>query len=289
MPRHLGVLAMLSLLAPVAAQLRLDLDQPDARWQGAKPVADGKHGGAARFDGEDSHIDAGPCPIDGGKAFTLTAWLRTSRDSFCTPLIARAGEAVGVSLVLGREPGRISFEAWSWENVRLQSQTRVDDGRWHELKATYDPRTTMALLYVDSALEAADELGAGGSPRAVLRLGDNIGAHQPYLGDLDEVTLTDAPPPAGDLALVAPAVPREEKAAALAALRRRLLPAKTEGLEPAALGNWEQRRKTVRAWVADCIGLAPEPPRGELDVKVHFARKGPEGSHYRLQRLSWNA
>lgn len=289
MSRHLSRLAALVVLAPATAQIQLGLDQSEPGWHGATVVPDGARGNAAHFDGQDARIDAGPLPVDGSKPFTLTASLRTSRGSFCTPLMARSGEAVGVSLVLGREPGRISFEAWSWESVRLLSRTRVDDGRWHEVRASYDPGSTMALLYVDGALEASAELGQGASLQATLRLGDNIGAHQPYLGDLDEVKFHAEPPPATDLALAVPAVPKTEKAAALAALRERLLPGKTPSLEATALPQWEQRRKAVRAHVADCLGLVPEPPRGDLDVLTYFERNGPEGSGYVLQRISWRA
>ncbi|MCA8966308.1 MAG: hypothetical protein KDC48_15615, partial [Planctomycetes bacterium] len=109
-------------------ELHLTLEQRDDSWRDAVSIADGAVGNAARFDGDRAHIDAGPCPIDSRQPFTLRCRLRTSRGDFCTPLMARDGEAVGISLVLGRQPGRISFEAWSWTSVRLSSQVRVDDG-----------------------------------------------------------------------------------------------------------------------------------------------------------------
>lgn len=282
------LLAAAALAQQAAALVDLPLDRPDPHWHGAVPIADGARAGAARFDGDQARIDCGPCPIDGSQPFTLIAHLRTTRGDFCTPLMARTPDRVGLSLVLGREPGRVSFEAWSWATVKLVSRSRVDDGAWHEVRACYDPATSVALLYVDGALEAWAELGQGGSPDAVLRLGNNLGAHQPFQGDLDEVRLLRAGPPAADLVLVAPVVPRSEKLAALAALRERLLPARTPSLLPDALPRWPERRAAVREHVADCLGLRPEPPRDHLDVRVHGTAPRPDGARSTLQRVSWN-
>ncbi len=285
-------LALLLLTQPAPAQdpvptprLHLPLDQPDPTWQHTTAIPDGAHGAAARFERDEARIDCGPLPIDGRQPFTLTVHLRTTTPGFCTPLMARHGEQVGPSLVLGRTPGTISFEAWSWQTVKLISQRRIDDGRWHQVRACYDPATTMALLYLDGALEASGELGPGAAPDAILRLGNNIGAHQPYRGDLDEVTLTSDGPPPDDLAAVTPVIPRAEKLATLAALRQRLLPRHTPALQPAALADWPQRRTALRQHVADCLGLMPEPPRGALDEKAHFTVRG---KGHTLTRLSWN-
>jgi hypothetical protein len=167
----------------------LPLDAPDATWSDVHAVADGSRGGAASFAAPTAHIDAGRCPVSSRHPFTVHAFLRTRESGFSTVLIVRDGEDVGLSLVLGRAPGCVSFEAWSWRTARLVSTTRVDDGAWHEVEATYDPATNGAMLYVDGRAEAAGVLGVGASLAGALRLGNNIGVDQPFVGDLDEVSI----------------------------------------------------------------------------------------------------
>ncbi|MCB9885890.1 MAG: hypothetical protein H6838_10375 [Planctomycetes bacterium] len=265
-------------------ELHLTLEQRDDSWRDAVSIADGAVGNAARFDGDRAHIDAGPCPIDSRQPFTLRCRLRTSRGDFCTPLMARDGEAVGISLVLGRQPGRISFEAWSWTSVRLSSQVRVDDGAWHELEVAYDPTTNGAVLFVDGTLQTHAELGHGAAPAAQLRLGDNIGAHQPFAGDLDEVHLVRSTNHAELLAQFAPVLSLAEREQALAGLRDRALPRSTPSLAERSAADWPRRRAAVRAHVADALGLSPPPAAAPLDVQVHgeVVRDG-----VRLQRISW--
>jgi len=264
------VVAVLAAAPPLAGQaIELPLDAADATWRGAQPVADGWQGGAARFDGNQAHIEAGPCPVASSRPFTLRCALRTTHPGFCTPLMARDGEQVGLSLVLGRQPGRVSFEAWSWQRTRLLSRSRIDDGQWHEIEVAFDPRSTVAMLWVDGALEATAELGPGAAPTAQLRLGNNIGAHQPFKGDLDGVSVAPVGPPAELLAFAAPVLPTAEREAALASLRAALLPATTPSLDPAALSAWPARRRVVREHVRDCLGLTPWPERPPLDVRVH--------------------
>ena len=273
------------LAGPLLAQSsQWPLDAADASWAGAVAIADGARGGAARFDGGSAHIDCGPCPVDSTQPFTLRCRLRTERGAFCTPLMARAGEQVGLSLVLGREAGRISFEAWSWRTTKLLAVSRIDDGHWHAIEVSYEPASTTALLYVDDRLEAFGALGPGAAPDAQLRLGDNIGAHQPFAGDLDEVELLRATTHAADFAWAAPVLPPAEQEQALAALRARLLPKVTPSLAPERLADWPQRRLAVRAHVADCLGLSPEPVHAPLDVQVHgeLVRDG-----VRVQRITW--
>jgi hypothetical protein len=276
---------LLALATGVSAQdLRVPLDAADATWHGAVAIADGAVGGAAHFDGDQARIDCGACAVDPAQPFTLRCRVRTGRGDFCTPLIARNGDAVGLSLVLGRAPGCISFEAWSWQTHKLVSASRVDDGKWHAIEVAYLPASTTALLYVDGRLEASASLGPGAAVLAQLRLGDNIGAHQPFLGDLDEVELLRTASHADDFLWATPVLQPAEQEQALAALRSKLLPKQTPGLAPDRLAGWPQRRLAVRAHVADCLGLSPEPPRGPLAVQVHgeLARDG-----VRVQRVTW--
>lgn len=186
-PDDVGDAPSTELPRNIREDVRLPLDEADARWDRVEPVAEGARGGAAAFDDPLARIDVGPCPIASSEPFTLHAYLRTREPNFASVLIARDGDAVGVSLVMGRVPGHLSFEAWSWTTTRLTSKHRVDDGAWHEIEVTYDPKTRGAILSIDSVRQDAAVLGPGGSPTAMLRLGNNIGADQPFKGDLDEV------------------------------------------------------------------------------------------------------
>ncbi|HEX6813555.1 MAG TPA: LamG-like jellyroll fold domain-containing protein [Planctomycetota bacterium] len=277
--------AALSQDQPTApASLRLPLDAADASWRGAKPVADGVNGGAARFDGVRSHIEAGPCPVSSAEPFTLRCRMRTKASGFCTPLMARDGEAVGLSLVMGRAPGRVSFEAWSWTSVRLQSQARIDDGAWHAIEVAYDPATNIAMLFVDDAPQGFAELGTGASPKAQLRLGNNIGADQPFAGDLDDVEVLRTTAHRESFLAVTPVLQLEARQQALRRVREQALPKITPSLAEGAAAAWPQRRLEVRNHVADALGLSPQPAAGALDVRVH-AEVVREG--VRLQRVSW--
>ncbi|MFO1078826.1 MAG: hypothetical protein U1E73_13980 [Planctomycetota bacterium] len=168
--------------------------------------------------------------------------------------------------------------------MRLISKQRIDDGSWHRIEVAYDADTNVALLFVDDELSAHAELGAGGSPAAELRLGDNIGAHQPFLGDLDALEITAATTRHDLAQRHAPILTRAERERQLAALREQWLPRATPSLAAGAAADWPARRATVRAHVQDALGLAPPPPAVLLDVKVHaeVARDG-----VRLQRVSW--
>ena len=267
-----------------APSAREPLDHADARWQGAEPIADGAVGGAARFRGDGGRIDVGACGLSSQASFTLRCRLRTTTATFCTPLMARDGEAVAASLVLGRAPGTLSFEAWSWRDVRIGSRQRVDDGRWHAVEAAFDAESGVAGLWLDGVLQGTAEPGVGGAPAARLRLGDNIGARQPFAGDLDEVEIDAGCARAAELRPFAPVLPLAEREQALAALRARLLPRRSPGLAAAATAAWPARRTAIRDHVADCLGLSPRPPADELDVRVHgeLQRDG-----VRVQRLSW--
>src|SRR5262245_44755887 len=285
----LAAIAIAPLAAADPADVILPLDAAGPGWRLVQSIAGGVKGGAARFADPRALIDAGPCGVTSAEPFTLVASIRTTSPEFSTAIMARdGGGAVGCALVMGREPGRVSFEAWSWASVKLVSRTRVDDGKWHRVEAPYDPTTGLALLFVDDRLETFAALGAGGAPGATLRLGNNIGADQPYRGDLDEVALLRRTTHADRFAAIRRAPPPvladEERRQALAALRARLLP-KTTAI-PRDVAAWDKRRAAIRAGIADALGLVPEPPRGPLDVRVHGAI---DGDGFRVERVTWNS
>ena len=214
----------------------------DERWAGATLIDGGVKGRAARFGGG-GRIDVGACAVDGTRAFALEVAIRTTHGEFATPLMAREGESVGVSLVMGRNPGCVSFEAWSWQQVKLISARRVDDGAWHVVRVVYSPRGNGAVMWIDGKVEAIGTLGSGGAPLAKLRLGNNIGTEQGFTGDLDEVSFVQRAE-AGELLMVeslAGGVSASERSAELAALRLRLNPLAT--VIPATPAEWTARKE----------------------------------------------
>ncbi len=268
-----------------AQALTLPLDVPGEGWNGVTIVADGVRGAAARFAAPTARIDAGPLPITSSESFALSGFIRTRSPEFATVLIARDGEEVGVSIVVGRSPGRLSFEAWSWRNVKLLSRGRVDDGRWHAFEVSYDAGSRTAALYVDDSLQAFSSLGAGQARGAQLRLGNNIGCEQPFTGDLDEIRFDRKSSRPSIHALAAPIAGEEASGAALGELRSRILERPGKTYASLAKDEWLSRRTVVRRDLSDALGLVPEPARGPLDFIVHGEM---EEQGCRVQRVSWN-
>lgn len=271
--------------AQAGEDLRLSLDAEGPGWTRVAVVADGARGGAAAFADPAARIDAGPCAATSAEGFTLTAHVRTREAGFSTALMAREDSgAVAMSLVMGRRPGCVSFEAWSWASVRLVSTTRVDDGKWHAIEASYDPASRFAILLVDGRVEAWGNLGEGGAPAARLRLGNNIGADQPFRGDLDEVAVVRRTTHGERFAGIAPVLSDAEKAAALRTLRERALP-RTMRI-PTDATAWEARRRAIRGGILDALGLDPAPKRVPLAPVVHGTTAG-EG--FDVSRVSWTS
>lgn len=261
-----------------------DFEAAGEGWVGVALV-DGVKGHAGRFGAPGSMIDVGACGVDGGKAFTFEVAVRTTHGEFATAVMARDGESVGLSLVMGRELGKVSFEAWSWQTARLISARRVDDGAWHRVKVVYSPKGHGAVMWIDGKVEAMGTLGSGGSPAARLRLGNNIGTEQGFAGDLDEFSFVQS---AGVMELEqveALVGGKGEIAQELAALRNKLNPQET--VIPKTGAAWSARKVEIRAGVLDALGLTPWPKREELEPKVHGALKGGGVKVERLTYSTW--
>src|SRR5262245_41652024 len=104
------LVAGLTTLAAVSQTLALPLDKPGSGGTAVTVVGDGSVGGAARFADPRARIDAGPLAVSSHESFSLRGALRTTSAGFSTALIARAGEDVGLAVVMGRSPGKLSFE-----------------------------------------------------------------------------------------------------------------------------------------------------------------------------------
>src|SRR5688572_17408565 len=115
------VACLLPLLGGAAAiaeeaprDLRESFEEPRSGLEHATLVDGGWKGRAISFADPRARFDLGPCPFTSNECFTIRIAIRTRDAGFATALMARTKDAVGASLVLGREPGRVSFEAWSW-------------------------------------------------------------------------------------------------------------------------------------------------------------------------------
>lgn len=269
--------------------------------------------GEADFADPQSHIDFGPDPRlgrDHRASFTLECSLRTGKGDFCTPLMCRDGDRVCYSLVVGRRPGTVSFEVWSWTRDKAISQSRIDDGEWHRLQATFDAASNMLALLVDGRLEALVPVTATATapPQPTLRLGNNIGTHQPYAGRLRDVRLSDDVPDA-----VRDAIAERRQWAVLDAADVRdhiedwLVRHRTARPPRAATaGEWQTKARDIRSRLQDALGLWPPPYATEAALAAagtppvtDFARARPqldldvrEGGSldrdgYRLTRTYW--
>lgn len=281
--------ALISLLVAGVAHsqapdLKDDLGRTMESWKGVTLLPDGRKGACASFQDPGGTIDLGACPVSSDSSFTLKLSIRTRMSKFATILMARKGGAVGISLTLGRAPGKIAFEAWSWESVKLVSSRRIDDGEWHDVEVRYDADGLAAALFLDGRLEAVRRIGPGQSPEAELRLGNNVGTHQPFHGDLDELWIKPGIEPTEAFGILAADAGIEDRSELLARLRgrdRRRLPAVLDATERrGALARMKDRRLRV----ADALGLLPEPPRTELDATCHGHVLG---DGYRVERWTW--
>lgn len=206
--------------------------------------------------------------VSSSASFTFAVELRTRRADFGTILMSRADHAVHFSLVMGREPGRVSLELWSWQRDKLLSTARLDDGAWHHVEAAYDAaHQTMALTIdgrLDAVLRVNERFTGGGAPR--LRLGQNLddGVRQPFGGELRAFALRR-----GSSATLQQRFVLQARSCGLAAgaaeravlawwdFERRARPP-----QAADAAAWQREAAALRARVQDALGLWPPPYSG---------------------------
>lgn len=250
-------------------------------------------GWAARFGATGSRITTDlseAIAFDSTESFAVDFLLRTEQEGFATIEISkdRPGGTVSHSFLLNRTPGRVSFELWSWQRVRLQSRTRVNDGAWHRVTGAYDSKTGRAVLLIDSRLERTALAATGGPSSVQMRLGNNLDADQPFRGDIAAFRIESGLPEevarameqAGTLQVLATG---EVQSMYSAYFERIASPRPWRPTDPVA---WEDRGRTLRAAVFADLGLAPEPRRCPLDVRrgAKLTRDG-----YTVERIYWQA
>jgi len=125
-------------------------------------------------------------------SFAITCWLRVPRDSGSATVLSALsadGRSVSYRLALGRVPGRLTLDVWSWETIPLTSRHRVDDGEWRYVAAAYDAETNKAFLFVDDQVEAMEQVGNGGPETGQLTLGRPDDAAPVLSAELDDLEI----------------------------------------------------------------------------------------------------
>ena len=131
----MAVVSIAVVVAPAVAQqaerslieivLGADATASLHRGTGAPRVLHGRasavtiDAGVADFSSPEARIDFGPdreLGFDSTVSFALDLWMRARPGGYQTPVMCRAGNAVAYTLSLGRSPGTVSFEAWSWHH-----------------------------------------------------------------------------------------------------------------------------------------------------------------------------
>ena len=307
---HWAGLAMVGALLASSGQAQMDLvaswgfdeQSGPAVGDGALavevPVADGLRAGEGqnrwlRFsEGSEAITWPGSSAwaFDSESSFTIEFLMRTVQRSFATLLMTKTapGGEVSWSVVIGRDPGHLSFELWSWRRVKLGSAGAVNDGEWHRVRAGHDAELALAWVEIDGELRALAQPGPGGPSEVQLRAGNNLDTHQPYVGDLDNLSIWRGTPPevlaavreAQAMEVLSPQSMRDQYASYLTRI------AQPRPWRPADLTAWKARRDEIRERVLDDLGLWPLPSRGP--VNVHWGRR-MEREGYTVQRLYWES
>ncbi|MBC8353086.1 MAG: c-type cytochrome [Planctomycetes bacterium] len=95
--------------------------------------------------------------------FTITARIKTTKGGTIFAKTATSAAWVPNGKTLFVRDGRLSFDI-GWVGV-VQSQTRVSDGRWHDVAVTYSQETGVVTLLVDGKSSGRKEL----KPKATVK------------------------------------------------------------------------------------------------------------------------
>lgn len=244
-------------------------DAPASSKLGARVHKAAQASAALAFDGRASYVDFGPDPrlgIASSQSFAIAVRLRMSESrKFTTVLMCREGDQVNYSLVVGRRSGRVSFEIWSWQRERATSRTRIDDGRWHDVRAIYDAQARAIAIVVDDVVEGVQRVRESFVPttKPALRLGANFPPSQHWRGELAQVRVF-VPPARGGVFDAREATrcypPGQAEAAMLSWLENARAPIVPR---PADARTWKAAVASQRARVQDALGLWPVPGSGE--------------------------
>lgn len=129
-----------------------------------------------------------------GKDFTVIARVKTNRDGVIFSKTKPNSKWVPGGKSLFVRGGHLCFDI-GWVGV-LRSQRKVDDGRWHDVAASFRAKSGQLTLYIDGREEASGKLRAEEPVSGhVLRIGHsapNFPNSPFWRGELEEVRLHQA-------------------------------------------------------------------------------------------------
>jgi hypothetical protein len=122
------------------------------RW-----IAEGKKGGAYEFTADGDEIVVPNKKSLNSQQFTLSAWIKTKTgDHYWRRIFDKSYTQQFALSVAGDDGGYKAYGQVCLEmgpgNHALTTQTRVDDGKWHHIVATFDGR--LEVVYVDGQYQA---------------------------------------------------------------------------------------------------------------------------------------
>lgn len=167
----------------------------DGTIMGAPQSVPGKFGQALEFDGEDDYVLVTDyIPISGAADRTVTAWVKMQATD--VQGIVAWGVVQGQSKwVIRLTPkGQLRLEI---EGDAIKGNTRLADGEWHHIAASFANDGTPALgdvdLYADGALQnhANSPLQINTSDTGNLEIGRNLKNDGFFQGSIDEVKIYD--------------------------------------------------------------------------------------------------
>ncbi len=240
-------------------------------------------GQAASFNGTTSRVDYPANALwtfNHTQSFTVDFYLRTSQQPsvIATIIMTRNPGAPDWMFVLAgdapsytRIPRHLSLELWNYTSARINSLLPINDGAWHHVVAAYYAPQRRAVMFIDDEFQGDMKIASDytGTTNA-LCFGNNIGANQPYGGELDDFQLFSGVPPQVPnlygLDSLTRTLNTTQVEASYDAWVERLYAIKP--IPATTLAEWQNRRQFVRAYVLKCLGLTPFPytknTRGDL-------------------------
>jgi mono/diheme cytochrome c family protein len=196
---HRALLAHYRLDGDTVASGRRQL--PAAQFKDGSPVyVEGRIGQAAEFDGK-RYIDAGNVGDFGFyDKFSLAAWIYPQGDKGGAILSRRVEESRVEGYGLALEAGKLHaylVKRWLDDALRVETERRLEPGRWHHVLVTYDGSRTAAgiRVYVNGRPEKLkvnlDDLNQSFKVKAPLRIGAAAGGEERFHGLIDDVRVYD--------------------------------------------------------------------------------------------------
>ncbi len=154
---------------------------------GATPTTGKVGSGGLSFSGAGQYVAASG---NNNNTFTASAWFKTSAPVSNWTGIVEYSTAAGTRRGILLSPAGLPAVTYGAGSFKVAAGSRVDDGAWHHLAATFDGTTPM--LYLDGQpLTLGATSAAASTAGSRLRLGDLAFTGYYFRGVLDEVRLYD--------------------------------------------------------------------------------------------------